>query len=334
MLPLPACEVLFPTSVAETLEHLRARPGARLVAGGTDLLPNLKRGVGRPTTLVSLAKVQGLDALVRGDSELRIGARITLARLARDPSVPRAIAHAAASIASPQIRNVATVGGNLCLDTRCVYVNQTAFWRGALGHCIKADGSECHVVPGGKRCVAAASADLPPVLVALGASVRVLSVEGERLIPIDKLYANDGAAPIALPADALIAEVVVPIDERVRAAYRKLRARGAIDFPLLGVAVAVAIEQGVVEQGAVEQGVCRSIRVVASGIGSAPRRVSKLDDLAVGRPLDAATIDAVARRCFEALHPQANIAADSEWRRAMIPVLVRDAFAEMAVHSR
>jgi len=318
MLPLPRCEVSFPTTLDEALTLL-ARPGARVVAGGTDLLPNLKRGVGRPSALVSLARVRGLDTIEQSGAELRIGARVTLADLARSSRVPSAIAAAAALIASPQIRNVATVGGNLCLDTRCVYVNQTELWREALGHCIKADGTECHVVPSGRRCVAASSADLPPVLMALGAWVVLVSPRGSRTVPLERIFSGDGATPMALGEGELLTEVTVPLPKGIDATYRKLRVRKAIDFPILGLAVAVQLEGGV----------CHAIRIVASCIASAPRRVTKLDDLVVGRALDGAAIDAVAQRCFDVLHPQANIAADAEWRRAMVPVLVREALLEL-----
>lgn len=318
MLPLPRCEVSFPTTLDEALELL-ARPGARVLAGGTDLLPNLKRGVGRPSALVSLARVAGLDAIESDEHAVRIGARVTLARLARADELPASVVGAAASIASPQIRNVATIGGNLCLDTRCTYVNQPELWREALGHCIKAEGTECHVVPGGRRCVAASSADLPPILVALGASVRILSRHGMRSEPLERLYVADGAAPIALGAGDLLAQVVLPKTSGVRSAYRKLRVRQAIDFPLLGLGVAVQLRGEVV----------RAIRVVASGVGSAPRRVGGLDELAIDRRLDSATVGAIADRCFAALHPLANFAADPAWRRAMIPVLVREAFEEI-----
>lgn len=318
MLPLPRCEVAFPTTLQEAVELL-ARPGARVIAGGTDLLPNLKRGVGHPELLVSLARVGGLDAIERDEHAIRIGARVTLAQLAGAVGLPASVASAAASIASPQIRNVATIGGNLCLDTRCMYVNQPELWREALGHCIKADGTECHVVPAGRRCVAASSADLPPILLALGASVRIISRHGMRTEPLERLYVADGVAPIALGQGDLLAQVIVPRTSGVRSAYRKLRVRQAIDFPLLGLGVAVQLRQEHVG----------AVRVVASGIGSAPRRVSGLDDLAVDRPLDAATIGAIADRCFAALHPLANFTADPAWRRAMIPVLVREALEEI-----
>ncbi|MBX7196906.1 MAG: FAD binding domain-containing protein [Sandaracinaceae bacterium] len=325
MLPLPSCAVSFPETIEQALELL-SRPGARVVAGGTDLLPNLKRGLGRPSALVSLARLSGLDAVARDEHELRVGARVTLAELARSSLLPASVRYAASLIASPQIRNVATIGGNLLLDTRCVYVNQSPLWREGLGHCLKADGTECHVVPTGKRCVAAASADLPPILVALGASVRVASKDGVRTIPVERLFSNDGAAPIALGPAELLVEVVIPRAPGTSSAYRKLRVRKAIDFPLLGVAVAVDAEGGLV----------RALRVVASCIGATPRKVSGLDSIAVGKPLDDATIEAVAERCHGALHPQTNIAADVGWRRAMIPLLVTEALHDVrdAVRTR
>jgi 4-hydroxybenzoyl-CoA reductase subunit beta len=202
-------------------------------------------------------------------------------------------------------------------------VNQTEFWRDALGNCIKAPGSNvaapCHVVPGGRRCVASASADLPPVLVALGARVTIVSASGSHTIDLSALYRNDGIAPLTLDVGELITEVIVPASAW-RVAYQKLRARQAIDFPVLGVAVAVDAD---------EAGTCRALRVVATGVTPAPRAVAKLDAVAVGKRLDRDVVAAIGARCREGLHPLSTFGDDTEWRRDMIPVLVRRALAEL-----
>ncbi len=314
---LPECDVVFPETVEQALEALSAE-GARLIAGGTDLVPNLTRGVSRARVLVSLARLAGLDGLEARGNALHIGARVTLARLARDPTVS-ALSRAAAMIASPQIRNTATVGGNLCLDTRCVYVNQSELWRGANGFCIKTAGAVCHVVEGGKSCVAASAADLPPVLVALDATIDVASPSGARTIALEQLYSNNGATPLSLAPDQLITAVSVPLDPHTRAAYRKLRVRQAIDFALLGIAVAITLDGDR----------CASVRVVAGGLAPAPRRV-KLDELR-GERVDRAFVERVAERAEHAFRPLDNVATDRAWRRAMVPVLVRDAFDELGL---
>lgn len=312
---LPELDVVFPETLDAALSLL-TRDGARVIAGGTDLIPNLRRGSTRARTLVSLARIPGLDAIQRRDETLRIGAKVTLAQLARDPTLG-VLSRAAALVASPQIRNTATIGGNLCLDTRCVYINQTEFWRGANGFCLKTDGDVCHVVTGGKSCVAAASADLPPVLVALDASIEIASPSGTRVVSLDQLYSNNGASPIALAPDQIVTAVSIPLDGATRAAYRKLRLRQAIDFPLVGVAVALTLDGDR----------CRGVRVAAGGVAAAPRRV-KLDELR-GAVVDREFVERVADRALHALRPIENIATDRAWRRAMVPVLVRDAFDEL-----
>ncbi len=335
MLPLPNLEVEVPRSLEEALTILAraAAEGrrARVLAGGTDLVPNLKRGQEAPALLVSLAALRGLDGASEapdGSGALHVGALTRLADVARHPLVrarAAVLARAASLIASPQIREMATLGGNLCLDTRCRHVNQTEFWRDALGNCIKAPGAQaappCHVVQGGRRCVASASADLPPVLVALGARVTIASASspGGRTVELASLYRNDGVAPLTLAAGELLTEVIVPASAW-RVAYQKLRARQAIDFPVLGVAVAVDAD---------EAGICRALRVVATGVTPAPRAVAKLDAVAVGKRLDREVVAAIGARCRDGLHPLSTFGDDTEWRRDMIPVLVRRALGEL-----
>ena len=326
MLPLPDVDLALPGTLAEATALLqRHGRSARLVAGGTDLLPNMKRGVAGARLLVSLARVRGLDAITLDDEGLHLGALATLSSVADSALVRETLpvmAKTAALVASPGIRNLATLGGNLCLDTRCPYVDQTAFWREALGGCLKKDGTACHVVASGRRCVAAASADLPPLLVALDATVRIVAVDGERIVAVESLFSKDGAAPLALAPHEIVAEVIVPsVALSLRSAYRKLRFRDAIDFPLLGVAVAVGVHEGLV---------VRAPRVVAIGIGPAPKLVSGLSTF-LARPAEDETVRAIAERCEQALAPVDNVAADAAWRREMIGVLVRRAFAEAGV---
>ena len=319
MLPLPDVEVHAPTNLDEALSLLRVHRGsAKIVAGGTDLLPNMKHGVAEPRVLILLRRITELAHLRSDDDGMHIGALTSLATLAEDERLARypSVQRAAALIASPQIREMATLGGNLCLDTRCVYFNQTHFWRSALGHCLKKNGTECHVIKGAQRCVAAASADLPPVLISLGASVRIVGSDGIRTVPLSDLYRADGVAPIALPPDEILVEVLLPPPHaEVRSTYEKLRIRRAIDFPLLGLALSVRID---------DSGVCRAIRVVANCIAAAPRVVA-LDALAVGHRLDARLVGRITDACVHALRPLPNI-AEPEWRREMVPVLVRRAF--------
>src|SRR5437660_11627352 len=249
MMTLPAVEVLRPASVAEAVAQLAAHPGARVLAGGTDIVPNLKYGMYDTQHLVALRGLSRELRYVREQGgELRLGALCTIDELARDETVRArlpALAEACSQIAGPQLRRMGTLGGHLCLDTRCVYVNQTYFWRSALGFCLKKDGTVCHVVAGGQRCVAAASNDTAPVLLALGASVRAVSPRGERVLPLEELYLADGVHNTVLEPDELLVEVRVSARAAsLRQAFHKLRTRAAIDFQALHLAVPVEGSDG------------------------------------------------------------------------------------------
>src|SRR5215469_13797965 len=228
MLTLPPFEYHAPTTLDEAISLLeRFRGRVKVIAGGTDLLPNMKHRLFTPPHLVALREIEGLDSIGEDDGMIHLGAMSTIARLAEDPLVKSrlpSLADAASQIAGPQLREMGTLGGNLCLDTRCVYYNQTYFWRKALGFCLKKDGTVCHVVQGGQRCVAAASNDTVPVLMTLNARVRALGSNGLREIPIAELYVPDGIVNTVLAPEELVVEVRVPRPEgRLMAGYQKLR---------------------------------------------------------------------------------------------------------------
>jgi 4-hydroxybenzoyl-CoA reductase subunit beta len=320
MLSLPRFEVCVPETVEEVVAALAARPGARLVAGGTDLLPNLKHRLEHPPALVSLHRVRGLSDVVMDDDagELRIGGGAVLSEVA-DSEVIRSqfpsLAAAAESVAGPQIRNRATLGGNLNLDTRCRWVNQTQFWRSAIGGCIKSEGDVCHVVSGGKRCVAALSSDCAPVLVSLDASVELANARGTRLVPLSEYYTADGVAHTTRAPDELLVSVRVPRPRGPRrAGYVKWRPRQSIDFPLVSVALRFDLER---EDPAAA---IAAARVVAGVLGSRPRELRDLD--VVGRPLSEVAAD-VARAAFDQCKPLANVPGDPRHRRHLIRVLTR-----------
>ncbi len=290
---------------------------ARLIAGGTDLLPNIKHGLHAPKVLVSLKSVAGLDAVDTGADPIALGALLPLHRLATDPAIGAALpalSGAAAQIAGPQHRRMATLGGNVCLDTRCVYINQTHFWRSALGHCIKKDGTECHVTAVGKKCVAAASNDSAPVLLVLGASVELASPGGTRVVPLDAFYVNDGVRNTVLADDEVLTRILVPRPaSNRRVAFQKLRVRGSIDFPMLNLALAFDLHDGVLS----------SPDLVVSAIAARPRRIKRLPE----GPLDDTLVQGFCDRAFQTIRPLTNINGDVTWRREMVPVLLRKAFA-------
>jgi 4-hydroxybenzoyl-CoA reductase subunit beta len=326
-----------PASLAEALELLAGRDDAMPIAGGTDLMPNMKHRLWTPRHLVALkgvGEMRGIGALAADGAPvadddgaarwLVLGASATLTQVAAHPLVRArvpALAEAASKVAGPQIRNQGTIGGNLCLDTRCTYYNQTAFWRQALGYCLKKDGTVCHVTKVGKKCVAAHSADTPPVLIALGAEVDLHGPDGPRTLPVDAFFVADGMWNTVRRPDELVVRVRVPLPAPgTRMAYAKVRQRGSIDFPLLSIAVAAEMEA---------DETVRRMSLVVSALGARPRVVTGLEKVAAGARLrDVA--DAAAQLAHKQCHPLENIIVDPDWRRAMVPVHVRRAVERMA----
>jgi 4-hydroxybenzoyl-CoA reductase subunit beta len=320
---LPGFTLHRPATLAEAVALLAREPSARPIAGGTDLVPNLRDGLGAPALLVDVATVPGLDAIAAAaDGSVVLGALVTLSRVAADPGIATrlpALRDAAASVAGPSHRTVATVGGNLCVDTRCVFYNQSAWWRRANAHCLKHGGVTCHVAPQGTRCHAAYSGDLAPALIALGAEVEIAGPGGTRRVPLPALYADDGAAPLALARGELVVRVHVPAQPSgARCGYRKARARGAIDFPLAGVAVRLVPDGGRVAD----------LRVALTGTNVRPLPVAGTDALA-GATIDAALAERVARLVQKQASPMRTTLASSYWRRTVAGVLARRLVAEL-----
>lgn len=325
MLRMPRFEVQRPQTIDEVVTALQT-PGARLVAGGTDLLPNLKHRLETPPVLVSLSGVTGMGAVTIDEDAgvARIGARVTLTALSEHPEIIAwlpSLAHAAGLVASPLIRNMGTLGGNINLDTRCRYVNQTSFWREAIGGgCIKSEGNVCHVVPGGRNCVAAMSSDCVPVLISLGASVVLVGPNGRRELPMAKYYRADGTNHTLREPDELSTEIVVPLPTGPRrATYSKWTVRGSIDFPLVSIALCFELAEDRVG-AAVEQA-----QVVVGVLGAKPRVVSRLDD-AIGKSLsDPAFAQVVAGRVHRQCKPLDNVPYEAPYRRQMLRVHTRRA---------
>jgi 4-hydroxybenzoyl-CoA reductase subunit beta len=288
---------------------LLAEPGACALGGGTDLLPNLRRGIGEPASLVDLSNVPEIAAIVlEPDGTLVIGAGVTVQTLAEDGRVDRALpalAEAARAVAAGGHRSAATVGGNLCQDTRCVFYNQSEWWRSANGYCLKHRGSRCHVAPLGDRCHAAFCSDLAPVLLAAGAQVHLCRADAGRVLDLQDLYHDDGAAHLALQPGELLAHVRVPTaPASLRLGYDKARSRGGIDFPLAAVAVAMQLDQGRI----------LALRVGISGTNSSPLLVDAGADLQ-GGAADEATWKKVQQLVQRQLTPMRSTVTSAQYRR-------------------
>lgn len=321
MLRLPPLRHAAPTTIEESIELLEGE-GAFLAAGGTDLIPNLKRRQHGATLIVSLRRVQGLRGVqVDEDGTVRIGALTTLTMVTDDTRIPAAVREAAGSVASPQIRNQGTVGGNLCVDTRCNWLNIPDTWRQAAEPCLKAGGEMCWVAPAKKDCWAVSSSDLAPVMVAYRARVRLVGPDGERSIPVEQLYRDDGMAHLSKAPGEILTEVAIPPDPGLRAIYRKLRRRGSIDFPILGIAAAIRFD---------DTATCAAARIVLGAVASAPRRVLEAEKALVGRPFGPESIAAASEAARKLARPLNNTDLTSRYRKNMVPVFVRRALEELA----
>ncbi|HXE57569.1 MAG TPA: FAD binding domain-containing protein [Gemmatimonadales bacterium] len=320
MLRLPPFTPHFPTTVEAALA-LKAAHGAAAayVAGGTDLYPNMKRRQQTPAHVIDLRGLAMLGELrVTAEGTLRIGAGVTLTRLIRSPLVRErwpVVARAAATVSTPILQNMGTVGGNLLLDTRCNYYDQSYEWRRAIDFCMKKDGAICWVAPSSPRCWAVQSSDLAPVMVALDARVELAGPEGGRTIPVRELYRNDGIRHLGKAPDELLVAVEIPPLEGARADYQKLRRRGSFDFPVLGVAAWARLEGEVV----------REARIVLGAVGSWPIASAEAAAALVGERLTEETIDAAARAAARPAKPLDNTDFTIGWRKDMVPVFVRRA---------
>jgi 4-hydroxybenzoyl-CoA reductase subunit beta len=325
MIRLPAFTYVSPQTVDQAIRAVAdAGPAAMLVAGGTDLYPNMKRRQFEPTALVGLRSVKELHG-VRGSARdgMQVGACTTLTAVATHPDLGRAyegLATAAGLVSSPQLRNMGTLGGNVCVDTRCNYYNQSYEWRKAIGFCMKRDGDICLVAPGSARCWAVSSSDTAPVLWSLGARVRLRGPGGERTVPMAALYRDDGIEYLAKRADEILTEIVLPPADGWRSAYLKLRRRGSFDFPILGVAAALRLEGDVV----------REARIVLGAVASLPREAPKAAAVLIGQRLTAETIEAAADAAAGPARPLDNTDLTHPYRKKLARVYVARALARIA----
>ncbi|MBI3454786.1 MAG: FAD binding domain-containing protein [Candidatus Rokubacteria bacterium] len=325
MMRLPPFTYLAPRRLEEAVRLFAEHgPQAMVVAGGTDLYPNMKRRQFEPTVLVGLRGIRDLAGITGSPrAGMRIGAAATLTRVAEHPEVRihyPALARAAGVVSTPQLRNMGTLGGNICVDTRCNYYNQSYEWRKAIGFCMKKDGDICLVAPGSRRCWAVSSSDTAPVLWALGAEVGLLGPAGERRIPIGALYQDDGIQYLRKAPEEIVTEIrLAPVDGW-RATYWKLRRRGAFDFPVLGVAAAVRLEGDV----------CREARVVLGAVASTPREAPEVARVLVGERLTPVVIERAAEAAARPSKPLDNTDLVYHYRKRMTRVYVARALRELA----
>ncbi len=322
---LPPFVLLRPRALDEALGHLsRHGPEAMIIAGGTDVVPNLRAGLFAPRVLVDIKGLSDLKGIsFDADSGLSIGALTTLAEIADSPLVRRhypVLAEAAATVASPVLRNMGTLGGNLCLETRCLWYNQSYTWRSSCGFCLKKDGTVCHVAPGGQRCWAVWSSDTAPALLTLEAELGIASPRGMRWLPLDEFYKNDGMDRVRLVKDEIVTGVHVPARMAGwRGSYSKLRIRGSIDYPLAGLAVAMKLDAGI----------CSSVRVGLTGVNPAPMLARDASKLLEGQRYSAERVEEAAQAVIRTGKPLKTSVSTPEYRRDILRVFARRALTRL-----
>ncbi len=322
MLRLPFFTYLQPRTLGEALRMKGdAGPDGMFVAGGTDLYPNMKRRHQEPRVVISLMAIPELQ---RADDRV-IGAALTLTELAVRPSGrPAVISHAARLVSTPLLRNMGTLGGNLCLDTRCNYYNQSYEWRKSIDFCMKKDGHICWVAPSSPRCWAVSSSDVAPVMVAIGAEYRLIGPQGERVVPAGRFYHNDGINYLTKQADEILVDVRVPKPNGWDAVYHKLRRRGSFDFPVLGVAAWITWSGKNVADA----------RIVLGGVASYPQEIPEAGPTLKGTVLSDDAIAAAADAAYRPSKPMDNTDFDLSWRKQMTRVYVRRALEELRQRRR
>ena len=322
---LPAFRVLQPRSVADAVSILDQHGAdAMVIAGGTDVIPNLQMRLFTPRVLVDVKPLRELAAVEfspRGG--LRIGATATLTSILDTPWMRdkfAVLASAIGTVAGPLQRNMGTIGGNLCLETRCRWYNQSHFWRQSLGGCLKKDGDVCHVAPGGKFCWATWSGDSAPAFLTLDAELEVAGPSGTRRVPLREFYKNDGMDRMALARNELLTNVRVPAHMAGRrGVYHKLRVRDSIDYPLAGVAVTMDVDAG---------GICRDARVALSAVNPAPMLVTQAGESLVGRKWSLELAESVAHAAIQTGKPLTTSGSTPVYRRDMVRVFTRRALEE------
>jgi 4-hydroxybenzoyl-CoA reductase subunit beta len=318
---LPSFQLLRPRTLDEAIALMAKHGGElKIVAGGTDLLPSMKQKLFTPPYVLDLRGVRelcGIRSVPGAGTE--IGALTTLAAIEHSPVIRRlypVLYEAVKTVASPVLRNMGTIGGNICLDTRCLWYNQSLLWRTSCGFCLKKDGNLCHVAPGGSFCWAAFSGDTPPALLCLGAELEIAGPDGVRHTPLSEFYVNDGIVRLHLASSEIVTRVRLPEGAGGwHGSYRKLRIRGSIDYPLAGVAVALKMNEGRVEDA----------RVAITAVNPAPHLVKDADAALIGVTPDESSADKIGELAARTAKPLTTSALTPEYRREMVRVFAKRA---------
>jgi len=325
---LPSFQLLRPKTAAEAARMLSAHGGEiKVIAGGTDLLPSMKQKLFTPPYLLDLrgvAELQGIHE--ERDGSVSIGALTALAAVEHSALIRqeyRVLYEATKTVASPVLRNMGTLGGNVCLDTRCLWYNQSLLWRTSCGFCLKKDGDLCHVAPSSKTCWAAFSGDTPPALLCLGAEVEIAGADGTRRVSLSEFYVNDGILRLHLGPNELVTRISLPVSSRGwRGSYQKLRVRGSIDYPLAGVAVTLKMREGRVDDA----------RMAITAVNPAPHLIKDFDACVLGAEISLEVAERAGELASRTAKPLTTSALTPEYRREMVKVFAKRAMLAAAAN--
>jgi 4-hydroxybenzoyl-CoA reductase subunit beta len=323
---LPSFQLLRPRTLDEAVSLMAKHDGeVKIVAGGTDLLPSMKQKLFTPAVVLDLRGVSELRGIrnVPGDG-IQIGALTTLSAIEHSAIIRKdytVLYEAVRTVASPVLRNMGTLGGNVCLDTRCLWYNQSLLWRKSCGFCLKKDGDLCHVAPGGNFCWATFSGDTPPALLCLGAEIEIAGPQGLRRTPLSEFYVNDGIVRLHLAPNEIVTRVHLPESAAGwRGSYQKMRVRGSIDYPLAGVAVALKMKSGRVEDA----------RVAITAVNPAPFLVKDADARLIGMAPTEEIAEHIGEMAARTAKPLTTSALTPEYRREMVRVFAKRAVMQAA----
>ncbi len=324
---LPDFKLLRPRTLPDAVDALARHSSLQVVAGGTDLIPSLKQRLFTPEYVVDIRGIPELRGITHTADGVTIGALTTLTAIEHSEFLRQnysVLTEAAATVASPILRNMGTIGGNICLDTRCLWYNQSLTWRKSCGFCIKKDGDLCHVAPGGRKCWAAFSGDTPPALLCLDAELEIAGPMGTRRVLLRDFYTDEGDARTRLAPNEIVTRVFLPARTAgYRGVYKKLRVRGSIDYPLAGVAVAIK-----------SNGHIEDARLAITAVNPAPHLVPRVDELLRGKSLDAELASEIAELAARTAKPLTTSVLTPEYRREMIRVFTNRALLEAGISEK
>lgn len=324
---LPKFEYIEPKSLKEAVKTLSDEPtGTHLLAGGTDLLVNMKYGVIKPTRIINLKSIPKLSYIIEEKEMIRIGALTSLHDLYTSPLIQEKfsiLSQAAREVGAFAHQVMGTVGGNLCQENRCRFYNQSPFWRSVRAPCFKVGGEICHVMRKPKECHSTYCGDLAPALIALGARVKVLGPQGERIFPLKRLYTQNGKKPLSLRKGEILKEVLLS-QSSGKGIYLKWRWRGSIEFPIVSLAIHLEAEENQISL----------VRIVFSGVGEGPLETSEIEKMLIGSALEDSVIDSVSQQVTKAISPMRTSIYSPAYKRKMVGILLREGLNQLKSESR